>query len=210
MLAETIAAEAEDHDADVARLSKRLVAEAERMATIVDDLLELSRIEFGGEALSSPVDLRDIANEAITRLRGFADQKSISIGMGEVSAPVTVAGDRRQLVSAIANLLDNAVKYSNDGGCIEVTINAESGFGALCVVDHGIGIPTDDLVRIFERFYRVDPARSRETGGTGLGLAIVNHVANNHRGSVTVDSVLGEGSRFCLRIPLWSVANASS
>ena len=208
VLAETIAAETEGSESDIVRLSKRLVSEAERMATIVDDLLELSRIEFGGEALSSPVDLRDIAREAVGRLYGSADNKAIKISFVDAQSSVTVAGDRRQLVSAVANLLDNAVKYSDSGSIVEVMVESNNGLGSLCVIDHGIGIPAEDITRIFERFYRVDPARSRETGGTGLGLAIVNHVANNHHGSVSVDSVVGEGSRFCLRVPLWSIGNA--
>ncbi len=113
-----------------------------------------------------------------------------------------VRGDERQLVSAVANLLDNAVKYSEPGSKVEVTSSRSGGWVRLAVRDQGIGIPAKDLERIFERFYRVDRARSRETGGTGLGLAIVRHVATNHGGDVRVRSREGEGSTFTLRLPL--------
>jgi two-component system sensor histidine kinase SenX3 len=112
-------------------------------------------------------------------------------------------GDRRQLVSALYNLLDNAVKYSDAGGVVEarVAVSSDRARVAIEVQDHGIGIPARDLERIFERFYRVDRARSRETGGTGLGLAIVRHVAGNHHGEVRVSSQEGEGSTFTLVLP---------
>ena len=110
-------------------------------------------------------------------------------------------GERRQLVSAVVNLLDNAVKYSEPDSSIEVRACTDGEWVEVEVRDHGIGIPQRDLERIFERFYRVDRARSRETGGTGLGLAIVRHVASNHRGDVHVESREGEGSRFTLRLP---------
>jgi two-component system sensor histidine kinase SenX3 len=112
-----------------------------------------------------------------------------------------VVGDRSQLVSAVANLLDNAVKYSEPGSPVEVRTRRVDGSVEIEVEDHGIGIPSRDLDRIFERFYRVDRARSRDTGGTGLGLAIVRHVVNNHDGSVRVDSHEGDGSTFTLVLP---------
>ncbi len=115
-----------------------------------------------------------------------------------------MSGDRSQLVSAVANLLDNAVKYSEPGESVEVDATAADGAICISVRDHGIGIPSRDLERIFERFYRVDRARSRATGGTGLGLSIVRHVAQAHGGDVTVESIEGEGSIFRLRLPLSS------
>jgi two-component system sensor histidine kinase SenX3 len=113
-----------------------------------------------------------------------------------------VLGDRRQLVSAIYNLLDNAVKYSDAGSVVEVRAGTDGRWVDVAVTDRGIGIPRRDLERVFERFYRVDRARSRETGGTGLGLAIVRHVASNHAGEVRVESQEGEGSTFTLRLPV--------
>jgi two-component system sensor histidine kinase SenX3 len=111
-------------------------------------------------------------------------------------------GDRRQLVAALNSLLENAVKYSDEGSSVEVFGLANGGWVELVVRDQGIGIPARDLERIFERFYRVDHGRSRQTGGTGLGLSIVRHVVNNHQGLVHVDSREGEGSTFTLRLPL--------
>jgi two-component system sensor histidine kinase SenX3 len=112
-----------------------------------------------------------------------------------------VFGDRRQLVSAVTNLLDNAVKYSEPGSTVDVAARTDGRWVDVTVRDRGIGIPRRDLERIFERFYRVDRARSRETGGTGLGLAIVRHVASNHRGEIRVESREGVGSTFTLRLP---------
>jgi two-component system sensor histidine kinase SenX3 len=117
------------------------------------------------------------------------------------SPRLTVVGDRRQLVSALTNLLDNAVKYSEPGSAIAVRARTDGVWVDVAVRDRGIGIPQRDLERIFERFYRVDRTRSRETGGTGLGLAIVRHVASNHRGEVRVESREGVGSTFTLRLP---------
>jgi two-component system, OmpR family, sensor histidine kinase SenX3 len=121
-----------------------------------------------------------------------------------VATDLAVSGDQSQLVSAVTNLLDNAVKYSERGESVEVDASAADGFICISVRDHGIGIPSRDLERIFERFYRVDRARSRETGGTGLGLSIVRHIAQVHGGDVTVESTEGEGSIFRLRLPLAS------
>jgi two-component system sensor histidine kinase SenX3 len=114
---------------------------------------------------------------------------------------VVVRGDRRQLVSAVHNLVDNAIKYSEDESSVQVSVEESNGWVDISVADHGIGIPSRDLERIFERFYRVDRARSRDTGGTGLGLSIVRHVAGNHGGEVRVVSREGEGSTFTLRLP---------
>src|SRR3712207_4584278 len=121
----------------------------------------------------------------------------------EAARRLSVLGDRRQLVSALANLVENGVKYSDPGSTVEVSASLDDRreWVDLVVRDHGLGIPQRDLERIFERFYRVDRTRSRDTGGTGLGLAIVRHVANNHGGSVAVQSQEGVGSAFTLRIP---------
>jgi two-component system sensor histidine kinase SenX3 len=121
--------------------------------------------------------------------------------MIELAMPLKVVGDRRQLVSAIGNLVENAVKYSEVGSAVEVSAQAHGDSVEFTVKDFGLGIPSRDLDRVFERFYRVDRARSRDTGGTGLGLAIVRHVANNHGGDVSVTSIEGEGSTFSLKIP---------
>jgi two-component system sensor histidine kinase SenX3 len=142
-----------------------------------------------------------VAAEALDRVRHLALARDIDVVVAEPSRRMTVVGDRRQLASALGNLIENAVKYSDAGTTVEVSAVTDGRMVDIVVRDHGIGIPARDLDRIFERFYRVDRARSRETGGTGLGLAIVRHVATNHGGTVSVTSVEGEGSMFTLRLP---------
>ena len=183
------------------RLSEKMVDEAIRVGRTIDDLLELSRIEFGGEAVKDEVDAASILAESISRAAPLASLHSIKIAMTELPYPLKVVGDRRQLVSAIGNLVENAVKYSESGSSVEVTARSDGDSVEFAVTDFGLGIPARDLDRVFERFYRVDRARSRDTGGTGLGLAIVRHVANNHGGDVSVTSIEGEGSTFSLKIP---------
>ena len=183
------------------RLSEKMVDEAIRVGRTIDDVLELSRIEFGGEVVKDEVDAAVILTESISRAAPLAALHSIKIAMAELSTPLKVVGDRRQLVSAIGNLVENAVKYSESGSSVEVSARPDGDSVEFAVTDFGLGIPARDLDRVFERFYRVDRARSRDTGGTGLGLAIVRHVANNHGGDVSVTSIEGEGSTFSLKIP---------
>ncbi len=198
ILAEALA---DNEDVDVnRRLALKMVEEAHRASGTIDDLLELSRIELGGPGEREEVILSAAIGEAAARHRLVADTVGVTLKVSCI-VPETVVGDRRQLVSALSNLIDNAVKYSNQGGVVTVSSRSVSGFVEIEVADTGIGIPARDLDRVFERFYRVDRARSRTTGGTGLGLAIVRHVATNHGGDVTVRSREGEGSVFALRIP---------
>jgi len=292
LLAETLVSEP---DVEVAqRLASRIHSEAFRVSRIIDDLLDLSRIESEEAPPREPVLVNLVMAEAVERVRATADQRGISITMIEPSPPVAVLGDRRQLVSAVHALLENAITYSYDGKAVTVsgsvvrgrldgvgepyatssgtapatayatssgptpatgttatggispgpgnpstpdgqsnpygeeprgTAGSESSPAVtdeqattqwhtssyqpvprdsvrLSVTDHGVGIPARDLDRIFERFYRVDHGRSRETGGTGLGLSIARHVASNHQGWVEVESREGEGSTFTLVLPL--------
>jgi two-component system, OmpR family, sensor histidine kinase SenX3 len=178
-----------------------MVAEAHRVTRTIRDLLELSQIELGTAMTREVIGVAAIAGEAVDRVRPVADERHIRVEVSELARRLTMVGDRRQLVSAVANLLDNAVKYSDPGSTVEVTACQDGEWIELTVSDHGIGIPGRDLDRIFERFYRVDRARSRDTGGTGLGLAIVRHVATNHGGAVSVRSEEGAGSTFTLKIP---------
>lgn len=182
-------------------LARRMVEEAHRAASTIDDLLELSRIELGGVGGRDVVSIEAVVAEAVARVRTMADAAGVLLDVVG-AGPETVTGDRRQLVSALANLVDNAVKYSEPGRTVTVESRVVDGRVEVSVRDRGIGIPAKDLERVFERFYRVDRARSRTTGGTGLGLAIVRHVANNHGGDVFVESREGEGSAFTLRLPL--------
>ena len=205
LLAETMAS-ADDLEV-VRRLAEQLVRESDRLGRIVDDLLDLSLIEAQEAPTREPTPVRILVEEAVDRLGPLALAQGIPLVTEPVNDDLLVNCDPGQLVSAITNLLDNAVKYSEQGQEIEVSVSADGGQISLCVRDHGIGIPSRDLERVFERFYRVDKARSRATGGTGLGLSIVRHVAEAHGGEVTVESTEGEGSTFRLTIPLVDAAS---
>lgn len=200
LLAETLLSETEP--AIASRLAQRIHLEAFRISRVIDDLLDLSRIENEESPPREPVLVSLVMAEAAERVRSAAEQHRVEIQLEEPSPPLAVLGDRRQLTSAIYNLLENAVKFSYDGGIVRCAGRVEGDEAVILVEDHGLGIPARDLERIFERFYRVDQGRARSTGGTGLGLAIVRHVAANHRGSVQVESREGEGSTFSFRLPL--------
>ena len=200
LLAETLLAETEPEVSR--RLAQRIHSEAFRISRIIDDLLDLSRIENEESPPREPVLVNLVMAEAVERVHAAAEQRDVEIKLEEPSPPVAVLGDRRQLTSALYNLLENAVKFSYEGGIVEFTGTVDGDDIVVAVADKGLGIPTRDLERIFERFYRVDHGRSRSTGGTGLGLSIVRHVANSHHGSVSVESREGEGSTFTLRLPL--------
>ena len=199
LLAETLTVEPDPEVAQ--RLASRIHAEAFRVSRIIDDLLDLSRIESEETPPREPIYINLVMAEAVERVRSAAEQRLIAIELDEPDPPVHVVGDRRQLVSAIHSLLENAVTFSYEDSTVHVSGLQTDGEIRLSVTDTGVGIPTRDLERIFERFYRVDHGRSRSTGGTGLGLSIVRHVASNHQGRVEVDSREGEGSTFTLVLP---------
>ena len=184
----------------IERLTARIVDESYRLSRIVDDLLDLSRIEFGGAEDWEPVTVSDVINEVVARMQHEAKRAGVAIETKSV-AGVRVVGDRMQLVSALQNLVSNAVKYSGDGKKVQVEVQATPELVSILVIDQGIGIAAKDHQRIFERFYRVDRARSRSTGGSGLGLSIVRHVVSNHGGTVTVVSEEGRGSTFTIVLP---------
>jgi two-component system sensor histidine kinase SenX3 len=200
LLAETLLSETEP--AVASRLAQRIHDEAFRVSRIIDDLLDLSRIESEESPPREPVLVNLVLAEALERVRATADHRRVKIVLDEPSPPVAVLGDRRQLTSAVYNLLENAVKFSYEDSAVDLSGHVENGHVLIDVRDRGTGIPARDLDRIFERFYRVDHGRSRATGGTGLGLAIVRHVASNHHGSVHVESREGEGSTFTLSLPI--------
>jgi two-component system sensor histidine kinase SenX3 len=199
LLAETL--DGEDDPEVVARLAGRVAAEVERLGRIIDDLLDLSRIEANESPRQEMVPLSVIVGQAVEPLRPMAETAGVTVEVGKVPRHFAVPGDRRDLVSAVANLVDNAIKYSERGSHVHVTVRVDGDWAEIAIADQGVGIPSRDLERIFERFYRVDRARSRSTGGTGLGLSIVRHVAANHSGSVAVESREGDGSTFTLRLP---------
>jgi two-component system sensor histidine kinase SenX3 len=201
LLAEAVQDAADDPEA-IRRFAGRMQHEGTRLGRLVAELIELSRLQ-GAEPLPSPavVDVDEIVAEAVDRTRLAAESAGIVVvsgGQGRLS----VRGNEAQLVTALANLVDNAIAYSPAGTRVAVGTRRRDGYVEISVSDQGIGIAEPDLERVFERFYRSDPARSRATGGTGLGLAIVKHIATNHGGGVSVWSVEGSGSTFTLRLPV--------
>ena len=202
LLAETVEDAADDPDA-VRRFAGRMRQEASRLTNLVQDMITLSRIQAAEPVPDPvPVELDAVVAEALDRCRMKASARGIEL-VSTGAHGLSVMGDEDLLVTALRNLLENAVAYSPDKTRVDVSTRRVSGHAVeISVSDQGIGIPERDLERIFERFYRVDPARSRATGGTGLGLAIVKHVTAAHGGKVTVLSTEGAGSTFTLRIPL--------
>ena len=202
LLAETVEDAADDPDA-VRRFAGRMRQEASRLTNLVQDMITLSRIQAAEPVPDPlPVELDAVVAEALDRCRMKASARGIEL-VSTGAHGLSVMGDEDLLVTALRNLLENAVAYSPDQTRVDVsTRRVTSNAVEISVSDQGIGIPERDLERIFERFYRVDPARSRATGGTGLGLAIVKHVTAAHSGKVTVLSTEGAGSTFTLRLPL--------
>jgi two-component system sensor histidine kinase SenX3 len=208
LLAETVEDAADDPDA-VRRFAGRMRQEAARLTNLVQDIITLSRIQAAEpvpDPMAVPVDA--VVAEALDRCRMKANARGIALA-DEGDRGLHLLGDEDLLITAIRNLLENAVAYSPERTRVVVTTRRDGDRVEISVADQGIGIPERDLQRIFERFYRVDPARSRATGGTGLGLAIVKHVTAAHGGSVTVRSAEGSGSTFTISLPLRST-HASS
>jgi two-component system, OmpR family, sensor histidine kinase SenX3 len=199
LLAETLQDETDPEV--VSRFAGKLVDESHRVARIVDDLLELSVLEGEAAKHRNEENIHDIVSDALERVRTLAESRSIALDTSAVDVDLVAPCERRQLVSAVSHLVENATKYSEVGGVVAVAAERVGDDITIRVTDAGVGIPAKEVGRIFERFYRVDPARSRNTGGTGLGLAIVRHVASNHNGDVTVESTEGVGSTFRLRLP---------
>ena len=191
---------AEMGESESARLAEIILNEVTRLNETVNDLLDLAKIEFDGLSKRESIHTARVIDEAVGRLRSAALAKSVMIVV-EDNPDMSVIGDRAQLVSAVGNLIDNAVKYSKQGSIVKIEVTREDGRMLISVADNGSGIAPEHLRRVFERFYRVDDARSRGTGGTGLGLAIVRHIALLHGGDVSVTSEVGVGSTFTLSIP---------
>ncbi len=174
-----------------------------RLSLLVTDLLTLTRLESAdGQLETERVDLRDVVGRSAANFRTAAETRGVALELEVPSSPVAVYGDPEALELMLNNLLDNAVKYTATDGAVRVRLAADAGEGLIEVSDNGIGIAPDHHDRIFERFYRVDQARSRELGGTGLGLSIVKHVCKAHHGTVSLESALGVGSTFRVRLPL--------
>jgi two-component system sensor histidine kinase SenX3 len=203
LLAEAVH-EAQDDPQAVERFTTRMLAETRRLNSLLNDLMDLSRLE-GVEPLQpmGPVDVDEVVAQACDDARSLAQDKEIAFLRGGISG-LRVEGVPAQLATAVRNLIVNAVNYSSPSTKVAVTTGIADGSVTIAVTDQGMGIPPAELDRIFERFYRVDPARSRDTGGTGLGLSIVKHVCANHGGDCDVWSKVGEGSTFTIRLPALS------
>jgi signal transduction histidine kinase len=197
--AETIRTAAQDDPSVIPRFASQLEREAARLSRIVSDLLDLSRLESGSE-LDEAVAFDAIVRDESERFEDPATEAGVALSVAASDVP-RVRGSARDLALLVRNLVDNAIRYTRPGGRVNVGLSTRDGQVVLTVEDTGLGIPTRDLPRIFERFYRVDRARSRETGRTGLGLSIVKHIVENHGGTVDVRSELGRGTAFEVRLP---------
>ncbi|PCN46516.1 two-component sensor histidine kinase [Curtobacterium sp. 'Ferrero'] len=200
LLAETLVAAADD-PVHVRKFAAQLITESERLGALTKDIIELSRLQ-SVDALetSEETSIDKVVQAAVDANEVVARARSIDLVRAKKSK-LRVMGDPGLLQVAVSNLIANAIKYSPDGTRVGVGVRSSKGFVEIAVTDQGVGIPEADLDRVFERFYRVDPARSRATGGTGLGLAIVKHVVGNHGGDVRVWSQPGKGSTFTIRLP---------
>jgi len=203
LLAEAINADDLERN-EITHFASRMQYEAGRLTDMIADLVELSRVQ-GDVALrhSAPVAVDRIIAAAVDDTKFVADGSRIHVRVADSSLVGRIYGDERQLITAIRNLLSNAIKYSPVGTNVGIGARRVGDSIEISVTDQGPGIPDDELIRIFERFYRVDPSRNRHTGGTGLGLAIVKHICANHGGECTVWSRVGEGSTFTLRFPAY-------
>jgi len=200
LLSEAIS-QAKDDPKAMERFAGRIKSEAKRLEELVREIINLSRLQ-GEDPLTdpNPIEMGEVVDQAIAQAETNAESRQIHVERSDRSE-AWVLGDREQLIMAVHNLIENAINYSPEGTRVSVEVKSVGDLVEVGVVDQGIGIKEEDLERIFERFYRVDPARSRETGGTGLGLSIVKHVALNHGGEVKVWSKVGVGSTFALRLP---------
>ncbi len=205
VLAETLSAS--NDPATIKRLGDRLQFAALRLGDMIEDLLELSRTEGGSLVKAENLDVGLFIGDAVANLAESAARAKVEVKVRLTPEAISVNGDKRQLRSAVQNLLDNAIKYSEPGSEIQVDAVVRGEWVVLSVADQGIGIPASALDRIYERFYRVDGSRRRETGGTGLGLSIVRHVVSNHGGDISAVSVEGEGTTFTVELPLATAAD---
>jgi two-component system sensor histidine kinase SenX3 len=200
ILSEAVLGASDDKEA-VEKFAGRMQIEATRLTDLVQEIINLSRLQDGDPLKNAqPHSMIELINQAIDESRLAAEKRKISV-VFLPSADYSVLGDRGQLEMAISNLIENAINYSPDLTQVAIVLTCKDTLVEVSVTDQGIGIPEKDIERIFERFYRVDPARSRATGGTGLGLSIVKHVATNHGGDISVWSNEGSGSTFTIRLP---------
>lgn len=210
LLSEAVLSAKDDPDS-VTKFATRMQHEAKRLTDLVQEIINLSRLQDSDPLqIAQELEVTDLIREAVDQCQTIAEAKNIVITIASEDEAV-VLGDREQLIMAVHNLIENAINYSPENTKVSVTLKVDKEIVEIAVTDQGIGIPDGELERIFERFYRVDPARSRETGGTGLGLSIVKHVATKHGGEVNVWSSPNVGSTFAMRLPIYQseVANQS-
>jgi two-component system, OmpR family, sensor histidine kinase SenX3 len=202
--------EAGDDRAAVAKFASSLNKESSRLTFLVQDIIKLSRLQ-SEEVLASAeiVDLHDVMAEAIDRNEQLAASRKIRL-VSEQAPQLEVFGNKEMLITAVKNLIENAISYSEPSTSVGIGCSAKESIAEITVTDSGAGISPENQQRIFERFYRADPSRSRETGGTGLGLSIVKHVAKIHRGEIKLFSQVGVGSTFTLRVPLATASDPST
>jgi len=201
LLAETLQGATDDPEA-VLKFASSLQREASRLGHIVQEIIELSRLQAATEVKNSAeCRLADLIADALERVKTLADVKKMRL-VSDLDESIVIEINYEQVATAVTNLFENAINYSDPGGQIGISLKRVDHFAEIVVTDSGVGIALEDQARIFERFYRVDPSRSRETGGTGLGLAIVKHIALNHGGDISVFSKPGLGSTFTLTLPL--------
>jgi two-component system phosphate regulon sensor histidine kinase PhoR len=199
---DALLAGASDDPGAAARFTGDLDRESRRLVDIIEDLLVLSKLESAGAAMvAEPFQVEDMIKEALAEKEELAGRHEVDLVFDDGDLGIPINGDRQLIKTACANLLDNAIKYNKPGGRVEVTLEHGEDSVTIRVTDTGMGIPAREQGKVFERFYRVDKARSRETGGTGLGLSIVKHAAEFHGGSVSVTSTEGRGSTFGLVLP---------
>lgn len=192
-----------DDPSSVVKFATRMQLEAKRLTDLVQEIIQLSRVQDSDPLkVAKELNLADIIKVAIDQSSTSASARNISVKLGTID-DVAIMGDREQLIMALHNLIDNAINYSPENTNVSVTTSIEDEIVVTSIADQGIGIPDSEVERIFERFYRVDPARSRMTGGTGLGLSIVKHVASKHGGDIKVWSSENVGSTFSIRLPIY-------
>ena len=201
LLSEAILGAKDQPDA-VVKFASRMQMEAKRLTDLVQEIIDLSRLQSSDPLQKAfDVEASDVVREAVAQAALSAESRKITVEIGEIE-DATVIGDRDQLIMAVLNLVENAINYSPENTKVSVVVKVKQELLEISVTDQGIGIAEGELARVFERFYRVDPARSRMTGGTGLGLSIVKHVALNHGGDIKVWSKEGVGSTFTLQLPI--------
>jgi len=202
LLSEAVLGSKDDPES-VVKFATRMQAEAKRLTDLVQEIIHLSRVQDSDPLqLAQEVGVEYVIREAIDQCQIAADNRKIAVTYAESTSAI-VLGDRDQLIMALHNLVENAINYSPENTKVSISTSAENNVISIAITDQGIGISDSEQDRIFERFYRVDPARSRQTGGTGLGLSIVKHVAAKHGGEVKIWSVENVGSTFSLRLPIY-------